>query len=42
MANSSKDDKSLKNYENIKNTELEIVFFVLVYDKIFGGVKVTS
>tara|TARA_B100001057_G_C22229446_1_gene711435 strand:- start:211 stop:312 length:102 start_codon:yes stop_codon:yes gene_type:complete len=29
MANSSKDDKLLKNNENIKNTELEIVFLVL-------------
>ncbi|HAM91850.1 MAG TPA: hypothetical protein DCQ10_14415 [Rhodobacteraceae bacterium] len=41
MANSSKDDKLLKNNENIKNTELEIVFFGLAHDKIVGGVKVT-
>ena len=29
MTNASKDDKLLKNNENIKNTELEIVFLVL-------------
>ena len=41
MANSYKDDKSLINNKNIKNTELEIVFFGLAHDKIVGGVKVT-
>ena len=41
MANSYKDNTSLKNIENIKNTELEIVFFGLAHDKIVDGVKVT-
>ena len=29
MANSSKDDKSLKNNKNIKDTELKMCFLVL-------------